>query len=147
MAAKETQRKLAAEFLRSFERQLFELGIQLIEAVLDAQVDVVEGAAVHYAVVDCRGGDIRICDAAARGAGGVRACAADAKRRCLEKALLAGTFEVGIKSIEANKRIVGRPPLQRAGKAEPLLVVIKPVLTRKAWMLRSIDGAAVARRR
>src|SRR5438046_2860781 len=106
MTAEKVERDSVAELLRAFERQLLELGVELVKAVLDAQVDVVERAAVHDAVLDLIGGYVGIGDAAAAVAVGGRAASADAERRRLQVAFLARSLEVGVKGIDADQRIV-----------------------------------------
>ena len=144
MAADERQRDVLAELLHALERQLLELGVQPVEPVLDAEVDVVEGAGIHHAVADLGADHVRVRDAAARRAVGGGAGAADAERRRFEIALLARALEVRIEGVEADQRPVGRFPLQRPGDADPLLVVIIIILAGEARMLGRIDGTAVA---
>ncbi|MFL6721604.1 MAG: hypothetical protein ACJ8FT_07360 [Sphingomonas sp.] len=81
MSAEHVEGDVLAKFLRAFEGQLLELGVEPVEAVLDAQIDVVERALVHDAVLDLVAQHIRVGDAAAVVAIRREAPAADAERR------------------------------------------------------------------
>ena len=147
MSSKETQGDMIAKLLGALERQLLELGVEPVEAVLDAQINVIERAAVHDAVLNLVIYYVGVGYAAAGIAVCRAAASADTERRSLEIALLARALEVRVKGVETDQRLIGRPKLQRGGHAEPLLVIIVPILAREAWVLGGIDDAAVSRGR
>jgi hypothetical protein len=124
------------------QADLRELGVQLVEAVLDAQVDVVERPLGHGVLaVDRRRDHLGLGDAARVADIGGRTGAADAEGRRLQVLFLAGALEVGIEHVEADLGLVRRRVLQRQGAAQALLVVLVDVEAREA----RVEGGVVGR--
>jgi hypothetical protein len=112
--------------------ELVELGRQVVVAIFDAGVDVVERALDQVAL----GVGLEV-DHVGLG----QALAAAAERDDFQIGLVAVVGELGQQGVEGQGRVLGRTPLQRTGHAQALLVVLQAAVARDARVPQVVGGA------